>query len=158
MKKTICVLISSVLMSAVSCIAADVPAGYSPLSEIKEVQAKAVLGGKLVVLVIKGTGYSDPAYVEAGFHAGQNAVGGNVEKIFTRPDEINSANKADFPEGLKDILKKRTFDTSWAVYFLVFDPKMTKLVADVNGSELPENRKLGLEFKKKVQEAKKNIK
>jgi hypothetical protein len=158
MKKAICLLISTVLISAVSCFAVDVPAGYSSLSEIKDVQARAVLGGKLVVLVIKGTGYSDAAYVEAGFHAGQNAVGGGVEKIFTRPDEINTASKTDFPQGLKDILKKRSFDTSWAVYFVVFDPKMTKVVAEVNASELPENRKLGIEFKKKVQEAKKAIK
>ena len=158
MKKTICLLVSAVLMTAVSCFAADVPSGFSPLSEIKDVQAKAVLGGKLVVLVIKGTGYYDQAYVEAGFHAGLNAVGGGVEKIFTRPDEIKSANTADFPQGLKDILKKDSFNTSWAVYFVVFDPKMTKVVARVNASELPENRKLGLEFKKKIQEAKKAIK
>jgi|GEM_PF-1628646 len=157
MKKAICLIISAVLVSAVSCFAEDVPTGFSPLSDIKDVQAKAVLGGKLIVLVIRGSGY-DAASMEAAFRTGMNSVGGGVEKIFSRPDEINSANTADFPQGLKDILKKRSFTTSWAVYFLVFDPKMTKVVAEVNAAELVENRKLNIEFKKKVQEAKKSIK
>jgi len=157
MKKAICLLISTVLLSAVSCLADSVPTGFSPLSAIKDVQAKAVLGGKLILLVVRGTS-SDAAYMDAGFHAGMNAVGGGVEKIFSRPDEINSADTADFPQGLKKLLDKRSFSSGSVVIFVVFDPKMTKVFAEVDATDMVEDRKLSLEFKKKVQEAKKSIK
>lgn len=143
-------------MSAVSCFAQDVPTGFSPLSELKDVQAKATLDGKLVVLVVKGIGYA--AYVESAFKTGNNSIGGGVEKIFTRPDEINNADKSAFPQALKDRLKKGAFSTGSAVTFIVFDSKMTKIFAEANGRDLLEDRKLNNEFKKKVQEAKKTLK
>jgi len=157
MKKAICLLISTVLVSAVSCFAESVPTGFSPLSEMKNVQAKATLGGKLVVLVVRGTGY-DQAYMDAGFKTGINSLGGGVEKIFSRPDEINSADRSEFPQGLKDLLNKRKFSNGSAILFVVFDPKMTKVYAEVDATDLVEDRKLNLEFKKKVQEAKKTLK
>ncbi len=155
--KAICLLISAVLMSAVSCFADAVPTGFSPLSDMKNVQAKAVLGGKLIVLVVRGT-CSDAAYMDAGFHAGMNAVGGGVEKIFTRPDEINSADKSEFPPALKKLLNRRSFSSGSVVIFVVFDPKMTQVFAEVDATDMVEDRKLSQEFKKKVQEAKKTLK
>ena len=157
MKKAICLLISAVLMSAVTCFAESVPTGFSPLSDMKNVMAKAALEGKLVVLVVRGTS-SDAAYMDAGFRAGMNAVGGGVEKIFSRPDEINSADTTDFPQALKNLLKKRSFTSGSVVIFVVFDPKMTKVFAEVDATDMVEDRKLSQEFKKKVQEAKKTLK
>ncbi len=156
MKKTICLLVSTVLMTAVSCFADDVPTGFSPLSEIKEVQAKAALEGKLVLLVVKGD--AESANVEAAFHTGMNSVGGGVEKIFTRTDEINNANRSAFPKGLKELMDKRLFTTGYSVTFVVFDPKMTTIYAQASGRALLNDRKLNIDFKKKVQDAKKTLK
>lgn len=157
MKKAICLLISAVILSAVSCFADEIPTGFSPLSEIKNVQAKAALEGKLVVIVIRGRGGNN-AHDDAIFKTGVTSLGGGVEKIFTRPDEINGASQTDFPQVLRDRLKKEKFTKGAACTFVVFDPKMTQIVVEEEGGNLWEDRKLNLEFKKKIQEAKKTLK
>lgn len=156
MKKAICLLISAALISAVSCFAEDVPTGFSPLSAIKDVQAKAALDGKLILLVVKGGGVDSS--IDAGFKAGMNAVGGNVEKIFSRTDEINNADRSVFPSALKNMMDKSLFTTGYHITFVVFDPKMTTVYAEGSGRALVYDRKIYTEFKKKVQEAKKTLK
>ena len=156
MKKAICLLLSTVLMSAVSCNAEDVPAGFSPLSAMKDVQAKAALDGKLILLVVKGGGVDSS--IDAGFKTGMNSVGGGVEKIFSMTDEINNADRSAFPKALKDLMDKSLFTTGYAVTFVVFDPKMTTIYARGSGRALLNDRKLNIDFKKKVQDAKKTLK
>jgi len=156
MKKAICLLITTVLMSAVSCFADDVPAGFNPLSAMKDVQAKAALNGKLILLVVKGGGVDSS--IDAGFKAGMNAVGGSVEKIFSRTDEINNADRSAFPTALKNMMDKSLFTTGYHIAFVVFDPKMTTVYAEASGRALVYDKKVYAEFKKKVQEAKKTLK
>ena len=158
MKKAICLMISAVMLSAVPCFAGgDIPTGFSPLSEMKEAQARAALNGKLVVLVVRGRGY-DASYSDAAFQTGVKSLGGAVEKIFTRPEEINNADKSGFPQALRDLMKKRLFSSGSACTFVVFDPKMTTVYAEANGGDLLDDRKLNNAFKKKVQDAKKTLK
>jgi cytochrome c2 len=126
------------------------PSGYQPISEYKEAIAKSN-GKKLIVLVVKGLDDKCPNCKDA-MKNGERAVGSEVIKIFARAETLNKADLSTYPQALQDRAKK-TFTTNAFVTFLVFDPKMEKIIAESSRTELQSNKKLIAEFKKVVQEA-----
>lgn len=157
MKHPLLVLASALLLSLLPATAKDdAPRGYAPLSELKEAQAKAAAGQKLVVLVVKGKDDECPNCA-AAMENGEKAVGSGVIKVFTRAETIREQDAAAFPEALKERLKK-PFITGAYVTFVVFDPTMSKIVAEAGRNELQSDKKAIAEFKKAVQEAKKGLK
>jgi len=154
MKKPFLVLMSALLFSAIPAVAKeDAPRGFQPLTELKEAQAKAAADKKLVMLVVKGMDDECPNCA-AALANGMDAVGSGVVKVFARAETIGQADSSTFPPALKDRIKKH-FTTGAAVTFVVFDPAMTRIVAEAGRNELEEDKKATAEFKKKVQEAKK---
>ncbi len=132
--------------------AADkIPSGYQPATEFKDAIAKSN-GRKLIVLVVKDLDDSCPNCKEA-MKNGERAVGSEVIKIFARAETLNKADLSSYPKALQDRAKKQSFTTNAFVTFLVFDPKMEKIIAESSRDELESNKKLIAEFKKVVQEA-----
>lgn len=131
-----------------------VPGGYQSVSEFKEAITESK-GKKLIVLVVKGLDDSCPNCKEA-MENGERAVGPGVIKMFARAETLNKADLSSYPKALQDRAKK-TFTTNAWVTFLVFDPKMEKIVAESSRKELQSDKKLTAEFKKVVKEAKDEI-
>jgi cytochrome c2 len=141
----------TLILGGLPLSAADkVPGGYQPISEYKEAIAKSN-GKKLIVLVVKGLDDQCPNCKEA-MKNGERAVGSEVIKIFARAETLNKADLSAYPKALQDRAVKR-FVTNASVTFLVFDPKMEKIVAEASRTELQGDKKLTAEFKKVVQEA-----
>lgn len=134
----------------------DVPRGFAPLSELQDVQSKALAGKKLVVLVVKGMDDACPNCA-AAFENGLKAVGSGVVKVFARAETIGGMDASGFPPVLKERVS-RHFVTGAAVTFVVFDPEMSKIIAEAGRRELQSDRKATSEFKKTVQKAKKEYK
>lgn len=157
MKKPICLLISTVLLSVVPCFAKDdAPRGFSPLSELKEVQTKALADKKLIVLVVKGMDDQCPNCA-AALENGVKALGSGVEKVFARAETIGQADATAFTPALQERVK-RNFTTGAAVTFLVFNPEMTSIIAEAGRTQLQADKKATATFKKTVQDAKKALK
>ncbi len=135
----------------------DVPRGYTPLAEYKEVQAKAIADKKLVMLVVKGADDACPNCVTA-MDNGESATGSGVEKLFVRAEAINKADASGVPPVLQARLKQRGFTTGAYVTFVVFNPEMTEIVAEAGRKELQNDKDATAAFKKKVQAAKKALK
>ncbi len=133
----------------------DVPRGFAPLTELKDVQTKAE-GKKLVVLVVKGMDDACPNCT-AALENGEKAVGSGVAKLFARAETIRAAESADFSPALKERIRQG-FTTGASVTFVVFNPDMSAIVAEASRKELQADRKATAEFKKQVQEAKKALK
>lgn len=154
MKKTICLLLSAVLLSGACCFAKDdAPRGFTPLSELPAAQTKAAAGKKLVVLVVKGMDDSCPNCA-AALENGLKAIGSGVEKVFARAETIGKADATAFPPALQERIKQN-FVTGAAVTFVVFNSDMSKIVVEAGRKELQSDKKATAEFKKAVQEAKK---
>lgn len=133
----------------------DAPSGYAPLSELQEAQAKGA-GKKLVVLAVKGLDDDCPNCVTA-MQNGEKAIGSGVVKVFARAETISKADSAAFTPELKARIAKN-FTTGASVTFVVFNPEMTKIVAEASRKELQDDKDATAEFKKVVQEAKKALK
>ena len=154
----------TVLIAALTCLVSitasaedNVPRGFTPLAEYKEVQAKAVANKKLVVLVVKGADDACPNCVAAMDH-GEKAAGSGVEKLFVRAEAINKAGGSEQPPALQERMKTKLFTTGASVTFLVFNPEMTEIVAEAGRQELQSDKDATSAFKKKVQAAKKALK
>ncbi len=146
----------TLILGSLSLSADDkVPRGYQPLSEYKEGITKSG-GKKLIMLVVKGLDDSCPNCKEA-MENGERAVGSGVIELFARAENLNKADLSTYPQALQDRAKKG-FTTNAFVTFLVFDPKMEKIIAEASRTELQSNKKLTAEFKKVVQEAKQELK
>ncbi len=157
MKKPILVLVSSLLLAAFPAAAKDdAPRGFTPITELKDAQAKAVADKKLVVLVVKGMDDACP-YCAAALENGEKAIGSGVVKVFARAETIGKQDASAFTPTLKERVKKN-FVTGAAVTFVVFDPEMSKIIAEAGRKELQDDKKATSEFKKTVQEAKKALK
>jgi hypothetical protein len=157
MKKPLVLLMSALLVSTFSAVAKDdIPRGFSPLGELKEVQAKAVAEKKLVVLVVKGADDECP-YCAAALENGMKAVGSGTAKLFARAETIGDADAANFTPALKDRVKKQ-FIRGAAVTFVVFNPEMTEILAEAGRKELESDKNSIAAFKKEVQDAKKALK
>ena len=157
MKNSILVVVSAMLLSAFTVAAKeDAPRGFSSLSEMKDVQAKAAADKKLVVLVVKGLNDSCP-YCAAALANGVKAVGSGVIKVFARAETIGKADASAFTEAFK-ARAQQPFTMGAAVTFVVFDPEMNQIVAEAGRQELESNKKSIAAFKEKVQEAKKALK
>lgn len=157
--KNLLVVLVSALLTAVSVVAKeneDVPRGFAPLSEIKAAQTEATSGKKLVVLVVKGMDDACPNCA-AALENGLKAVGSGVVKVFARAETIGKGEVSNFPPALQARVK-RNFTTGASVTFVVFDPEMTKIVAEAGRDELQDDKKATATFKKAVQEAKKVLK
>jgi cytochrome c2 len=133
-----------------------IPAGYKPITEFKEA-IKESNGDKLIVLVIKGLDDDCPNCKEA-MKNGERAVGSGVIKVFARAETLNKADLSSYPAALQERVQKKSFTTNAWVTFLVFDPKMEKIIAESSRTELQSNRQLTADFKKVVQEAKQKLK
>lgn len=134
----------------------DTPRGFEPIAELKKAQTEAVAEKKLVVLVVKGMDDACPNCA-AALENGLKAVGSGVIKVFARAEKIGEADATDFPEALKARVKQQ-FTRGAAVTFVVFDPEMTKIIAEAGRKELQSDKKATAAFKKTVQEAKKEYK
>ena len=157
MKKPILVLVSALLLTAFPAAAKDdVPRGFTPISELKEAQAKAIADKKLVVLVVKGKEDECPNCA-ATLENGDKAVGSGVVKVFARAETIEKEDTSAFPPALKDRMKQH-FMTGFSVTFVVFDPAMSKIIVEAGRKELQSNKKTIADFKKTVQDAKKALK
>lgn len=157
MKNPILVLVSSILLSALPAIAKDdAPRGFSPISELKDAQAKAATDKKLVVLVVKGMDDECPNCA-AALENGEKAIGSGVVKVFARAETIREQDSSAFPPALKERLKK-PFVRGAYVTFVVFDPTMEKIIVEAGRNELQSNKKAIADFKKTVQDAKKALK
>lgn len=128
------------------------PGGYEPISELEAARAEAG-GNKLIVVLVKGMNDSCP-HCDDAVKAGQRAIGTGVVKIFARAETLNSANLSSYPQSFQTRAGKK-FTTGASVTFLVFDPAMEKLIAEITRTELQGNKKLTAEFKKTVLDAKK---
>lgn len=156
MKKSL-LLIAAAFLSVLPAMAKeDVPRGFSPLTELKEAQAKAAKDKKMVVLVVKGMDDACP-YCAAALTNGLGAVGSGVVKVFARAETIREVDSSGFPEPLQARIKQG-FTTGAAVTFLVFDAEMNKIVAEAGRSELQDDRKAIAAFKKTISEARKATK
>lgn len=157
MKNSICLLISTMLLSVVPCPAKeDAPRGFAPLSELKEAQTKALADKKLIVLVVKGMDDQCPNCA-AALENGLKAVGSGVEKVFARAETIGQADASAFTPALQQRVKQR-FITGAFVTFVVFNPEMTQIIAEAGRKELQNDKKATAAFKKEVQDAKKVLK
>ena len=150
---------AAALVLGISPIAAKdkdkVPRGYEPISELEEARSEAA-GKKLVVVLVKGLDDACPNCA-AAVENGERAIGSGVVKVFARAETLNQADLADYPQAFQERAKKK-FTTNASVTFLVFDPAMEKLIAEATRTELQGNKKLTAEFKKAVQEAKREYK
>jgi hypothetical protein len=157
MKKQFLLAVSCLVLGALSAAAKqDVPRGFAPLFELKEVQTKAAADKKLVVLVVKGMDDACPNCA-AALENGLKAVGAGVVKVFARAETIGKADAADFPPALQERIKQG-FTTGAAVTFVVFDPEMSRIIAQAGRAELQEDKKATAAFKKTVQDAKRELK
>ena len=157
MKNPILVLVSALMLTAFPAAAKDdAPRGFTPISELKEAQTKAVADKKLVVLVVKGMD-DECQNCAAALENGEKAVGSGVVKVFARAETIRKLDSSAFPPALKERLKQ-PFVTGAYVTFVVFDPDMSKIVAEAGRKELQSDKKATADFKKAVQESKKTLK
>lgn len=156
MKNLLVVLVSAVLTAFSAAAKDDVPRGFSPLSELKAAQAEATAEKKLVVLVVKGMDDACPNCATA-LDNGLQAVGSGVVKVFARAETIGKGDTSSFMPALQTRVKQN-FTTGASVTFVVFDPDMTKIVAEADRSVLQNDKKATTTFKKTVQEAKKALK
>ncbi|MGC4015063.1 MAG: hypothetical protein QM755_11195 [Luteolibacter sp.] len=134
----------------------DVPRGFTPISELKDVQAKAAKDKKLIVLVVKGSDDSCP-HCAAAMEAADKSVGSGVLQVFARAADMNKADKGGFPEALKNRAKKLFTDGAW-VTVLVFNPDMSQIIAEADRKGLDDNKEATAAFHQKVVEAKKALK
>lgn len=158
MKNTLIVL-ASTLLTALSAFAkekGDVPRGFSSLTELKAAQSEATSGKKLVVLVVKGADDACPNCA-AALENGLKAVGSGVVKVFARAETIGNGDASNFTPALQERVKKRFIGGAY-VTFVVFDPEMTKIVAEASRKELQDDKQATATFKKTVQDAKKALK
>lgn len=157
MKKPIIAILSALMLSGIASAAKDdAPRGFVPLSELSEAQTEATEKNRLVVLVVKGKDDNCPNCAEA-LENGLKAVGSGVVKVFARAETIGKADASAFSATLQARVKKH-FVTGAAVTFVVFDPAMSKIIAEAGRSELQSDKKATAAFKKEVQEAKKALK
>lgn len=132
------------------------PSGYAPLAELKEVQAKAMADKKLVVLVVQGENVECPNCVTS-LENGEKAVGSGVAKVYARTKDISASSNPSFPAALQARAAKH-FTSGAEVTFVVFNPEMTKIIAEANRDTLQDDAKATAAFKKEVQAAKKALK
>ncbi len=132
-----------------------IPSGYEPIANLQEV-IKESGGKKLIMLVVKGKDDECPRCAEA-MKNGVRAVGSGVMKVFVRAEDFNPMDKKDLPASLQTRAQKR-FYIGASVSILVFDPKMEKIIAEISRDELEGNKKLTEDFKKALQEVKKELK
>lgn len=157
MKKPIIAILSALMLSGIASAAKDdAPRGFAPLSELSEAQTEATAKNRLVVLVVKGKDDNCPNCVEA-LENGLKAVGSGVVKVFARAETIGKADASAFSPALQARVKKH-FVTGASVTFVVFDPAMSKIIAEAGRDELQSDKKATAAFKKEVQEAKKALK
>ena len=157
MKNSILVVVSAILLFALPAAAKDdAPRGFSPISELKEAQAKAVANKQLVVLVVKGMDDSCPNCATS-LENGEKAIGSGVVKVFARAETIGKEDASAFTPALQ-VRVKQLFTTGAAVTFLVFDPAMSKIIVEASRKELQSDKKAIAEFKKTVQAAKQALK
>jgi len=106
-KISIHILVSAILLSALPAAAKDdAPRGISPLSELKEAQAKAVTDKKLVVLVVKGMDDNCPNCAAALVN-GEKAIGSGVVKVFARAEAIGKEDASAFTAALQARVKQQ---------------------------------------------------
>jgi hypothetical protein len=157
MKKPIIAILSALMLSSVAASAKDdAPRGFAPLSELSEAQTEAEAKKKLVVLVVKGKDDNCPNCVEA-LENGLKAVGSGVVKVFARAETIGKADASAFSPALQARVKQHFITGAW-VTFVVFDPAMSKIIAEAGRKELQSDKKATAAFKKEVQDAKKELK
>lgn len=157
MKKSFLVVVSAILLSALPAAAKDdAPRGFSPISELKVAQAKAVADNKLVVLVVKGMDDNCPNCA-AALENGERAIGSGVVKVFARAETIAKEDASAFTPALQARVKQ-LFTTGAAVTFVVFDPAMSRIIVEASRKELQSDKKATAEFKRTVQNAKKALK
>ena len=157
MIKSILILVSAIFLSALPAAAKDdAPRGFSPISELKDAQAKAVTDKKLVVLVVKGMDDTCPNCA-AALENGEKAIGSGVVKVFARAETIGKEDASAFTPALQARVKQ-LFTTGAAVTFVVFDPAMSEIIVEASRKELQRDKKAIAEFKKTVQNAKKALK
>lgn len=156
MKTLLCSFVVAVCAAATLHAKEDVPRGFTPISQLKDVQAKAVKDKKLIVLVVKGSDDACP-HCAAAMEAADKSVGGGVIQVFARAADVNKADKSAYPAVLKSRAEKLFTDGAW-VTVLVFNPDMSQIVAEADRKGLDGNKEVTSAFRQKVLEAKKTIK
>jgi hypothetical protein len=157
MKIALMLLISALFTSfAAAAKEDDAPRGFKPLTELKEARTEASSDKKLVVLVVKGMDDECPNSA-AALENGLKAVGSGVVKVFARAETISKGDASNFTPALQERVKKQFIGGAY-VTFVVFDPEMTKIVAEASRKELQNDKEATTAFKKTVQEAKKGLK
>jgi hypothetical protein len=156
MKNPLIVLIFALFTALPAVAKEDAPRGFVPLTEIKSAQAEATSGKKLLVLVVQGMNDQCPNCA-AALENGLRAVGSGVVKVYARAETIAQGDKSNFPPVMQERVKQN-FSTGASVTFVVFDPEMTKIVAEADRSQLQNDKKAIAAFKTSVQDAKKALK
>ncbi len=159
MKKHLFAILCAAIALPTFCMAKEkekkdtIPRGYDPITEVKEVQAKAASSKKLVVLCVKGKDDACPRCA-AAMENGEKAIGSGVVKLFARAEDIRSADSASFTPALKSRVQQG-FTGGAYVTFVVFNSAMDQIVAEAGRDKLEDNKEAIAAFKKQVQEAKK---
>ena len=156
MKNPLIVVIFALFTALPAVAKEDAPRGFVPLTEIKSAQAEATSGKKLLVLVVQGMNNQCPNCATA-LENGLRAVGSGVVKVYARAETIAQGDKSNFPPAMQERVKQN-FSTGASVTFVVFDPEMTKIVAEADRSQLQNDKKAIAAFKTSVQDAKKALK
>ncbi len=133
-----------------------IPSGYYPLEEWSKAKEEAMKEKKLIVLVIKGD-KDNVISCENALDNGLKAVGSGVIKIFTRTDDIQTADGSLYPAPLQKRMQRK-FGNGAFFTLMVFDPEMNKLIAEETRTNLLDDREKISAFKKTVQEAKRALK
>jgi hypothetical protein len=155
MKSLIILALSAFLSLSAVQAKEDVPRGYSPLSEVSEALTKSG-GKKLIMLLVKGKDDNCP-HCTAAVANGEKAVGSGVIQVFARAEELNPLDKSKVPPALKE-RAKQPFTTGASVCIIVFNPDMTKIVAEGERNALENDKEVLASIRKQVTEAKKALK
>lgn len=133
----------------------DVPRGYDPISDLEKARVEATTKNKLILLVVKGLN-DDCPYCATALANGEKAVGAGVVKVFARAEALNTMETSAFPPALQERVRRK-FTTGASVAVLVFNPDMSKLLAEAARRQLESDRKAISAFQKEVSEHKKQL-
>jgi hypothetical protein len=156
MKKRTLLMAASALLALGNLFAKDdVPRGYDPISDLEKARTEATTKNKLIMLVVKGRD-DDCPYCVSALANGEKAVGSGVVKVFARAEALNTMETSTFPPALQE-RARRKFTTGASVTVLVFNPDMSKLLAQATRRQLESDRKAISAFQKEVSEHKRQL-
>ena len=150
MKKLIGLFLAAFVIG--TAIAGDAPRGFMESDEFAEAQEKARKAKKLIAVAVKGD--DGCPRCAAAMENGTKAIKSDCVMVFMRVPQARSGK--DIPASVHQQVKNSPGGAS--VTFYVFDPELEGVIAKAGRSELEANRDATKAFKKKVDEARDELK